>query len=1148
MQGRFRRMDLPAIILFVILLLFVPKDAGTVSHEVRKGELDLSGWQPYRDGPIRLDGEWEFYWRALLNQEDLASRPRRLRRTFFPVPGIWNRSGKRFDPPNGEGYATYRMMIRNVPSDIAECCLKIPDMPTAYRLWVDDTLIAENGVVGRNRETMRPWFSPKVVHFPIQRDHVTFILQVSNYFHRDGGIWHSLELGTEKDCFRMETLPLLFDTVLFGGLLIMGMYHIGLFALRPQDKAPLYFGLFCLVIGGRSLLVGQRIVYLIFPSLDFLMLQRFEFVLLFLGAPVFCLFFYHLFPSTVSRLFHRIVGIVNLLFIGAVVLFPLHIFAYTGDMFQLSMIPICIYMIIAVKNVTRAGIVGGWLFAGGFIMLLLTVINDTLYTQMLIRSRPLAHLGVFMFIFFQAFLLSKKFAATFQKVAVMTNELTLKNKALLRVDILKDEFLANTSHELKTPLHGIMGIAESMVHGATGPLTVVQRQNLDMIAGSGKRLFNLINDLLDFSKMRKSELRLNLRPVDLDSMADLVLAFSKSLVYKKPISLRKEIAPNVSAVIADEDRLQQILFNLVGNAVKYTPSGEVVIKAEQMGVDVFVSVADTGIGIAEKDQQRIFEDFEQVDGGVERSYPGTGLGLAISQKLVKLHGSSITLKSEPGKGSTFSFTLQAATQNVTDESAQNILVRSQLMDDELLQASPQIEIENQVVIDNPLSAAVASDNRTILVVDDEPVNLQLIYNQLKFNGYRVLSAQDGFEALEIVTEEKPDAVLLDIMMPRMSGFEVCRKMRADHDFYSLPIIMLTAKNRLADLIQGLESGANDYLTKPFHRTELLARLNTHLQAKESMQRLKQNVHLQAEIHRRKQIENELRISQRRLVRILDSANNAIVVMNQTGAVIFFNQGAERRFGYSVNEALQQTYETLLMESSAAVIRHCMETRGQKTKKNGMAPLRRHLMVTGRKSDGTLFETVLFLSSFEIGESCYYTMIFKADEVYAELTAPNENGLPQAAHATALGNAFVTISDYIDGTRNEDAVSLRTIDSSLDGIGERLHVAKEGADLRGLLVDIMNLSLKTWETKTGKNKVALAEESKIWKAYLDGSTWKTRTLDKYLSLKSLPQNPRWREVLRTANYVLACCPLSEMEKTEIVGLIRETERLLSEGMA
>ncbi|GAB4209949.1 MAG: hypothetical protein Fur006_70100 [Coleofasciculaceae cyanobacterium] len=418
-----------------------------------------------------------------------------------------------------------------------------------------------------------------------------------------------------------------------------------------------------------------------------------------------------------------------------------------------------------------------------------------------------------------------------------TQELERKNIALQQLDKLKDEFLANTSHELRTPLNGMIGIADSMLDGATGQLSELQRKNLLLIAQSGHRLAALVNDILDFSKLKHNTIELQLKPVGIREIVEVVLTFSQILIQKKDLQLINAIPPDLPPARADENRLQQILYNLVGNAIKFTEKGCVEISAslatedkalstEETQIDstekslIQITVSDTGIGIADDKLDRIFESFEQADGSTAREYGGTGLGLAVTKKLVELHGGCIRVESTVGVGSRFTFTLPVASGELLalgNSSYSSCLLRPLLTSN-----------EEQIV--QPLLIAQNQDQQfQILIVDDEPVNLQVLINHLSLQNYAITQATNGLEALELIEQGfKPDLILLDVMMPKMTGYEVCKKIREKFSAYELPIVMLTAKNQVNDLVEGFNVGANDYLTKPISKNELLARIKTHL--------------------------------------------------------------------------------------------------------------------------------------------------------------------------------------------------------------------------------------------------------------------------------------------------------------------------------
>jgi two-component system sensor histidine kinase ChiS len=391
-------------------------------------------------------------------------------------------------------------------------------------------------------------------------------------------------------------------------------------------------------------------------------------------------------------------------------------------------------------------------------------------------------------------------------------------QSLKKANQLKDEFLANTSHELRTPLNGIIGIAESLVDGVACPLVDDARDNLQLVISSGRRLANLVNDILDISKLKEGELILKENAVDIYQIGNLVGMVLNPLAMRKGLTLLNAIPKDLAFAKADEDRLQQIMHNLVGNAIKFTHTGLVTMTARQFPEYLELCVADTGPGIPAERFDLVFESFRQGDASVARVHGGTGLGLSLCRQLVQLHGGKIWIESVVGQGSKFFFTLPIAPEGAKLVSFEN---KSPALVSTVLPAG-------DYVLDS-LKAGVGNGEVRILAVDDEPINLKVLVNQLTSNHYQVSTATSGKDALAFLEKNPmPDLILLDVMMPRMSGYEVCKKIRERFDISILPVIMLTAKNQVSDLVEGLEAGANDYITKPFSKQELLARIRAHL--------------------------------------------------------------------------------------------------------------------------------------------------------------------------------------------------------------------------------------------------------------------------------------------------------------------------------
>ena len=391
---------------------------------------------------------------------------------------------------------------------------------------------------------------------------------------------------------------------------------------------------------------------------------------------------------------------------------------------------------------------------------------------------------------------------------------------LKQVDQLKDQFLANTSHELRTPLNGIIGLTESLKDGAAGEMSNEALDNLEMIANSGKRLTHLVNDILDFSKLKNHDIKLILGPVDIHAITDVVLKISRPLAQDKGLQLKNDVPEDVPLVSADENRVQQILYNLVGNAIKFSHKGNISVSAKEKEGYLQISVTDKGIGIPEDKFDSIFESFEQGDGSTSRQFGGTGLGLAVTKQLVELHKGEIKVQSELGKGSIFSFTLPLSVKKRSKS------LKKEETTPELIGERKNDTLKTEVI---PANGTVSGKDHHVLVIDDEPINRKVLQNYLQLAGYKITETTSGEEALRLLDENMDfDIVLCDVMMPGLSGYEVCESIRATYTASELPVILLTAKNRVSDLVVGFNAGANDYLTKPIAKNELLSRIKTHL--------------------------------------------------------------------------------------------------------------------------------------------------------------------------------------------------------------------------------------------------------------------------------------------------------------------------------
>ncbi|MFB9276961.1 ATP-binding protein [Cohnella cellulosilytica] len=785
-----------------------------------QGVMDLTQWDFQRDGTIKLVGEWDFYWHRLLTSEDFAEPGSLKPSGYADMPNVWNPyriDGKRLP---GYGYATYRLKLRmdSIPSTLA---LKIPIITTAYRVIVDGQTVAAGGQVAESRERAIADYAPQtVVIYPAARE-FDIIVQISNYLYPQGGMWYGMELGTAERVAASDRSEFALKMIVLGSTFILGLYHLVIFILRRSNRAPLYFGLICLLVAIRLLPVKDGFGTLGFPEPDIRLILFFEHMTYYAGITCATLFRRELYPDEFSKKAVRPFVWIGCGFILAAVVFPAEIYTRWSNLFySFAFLSIAYHTWGLLAAIWRKRD-GAWLHTIGSLVAGAAIIHDTLFLQSPHQyqglGQPIVPYGLMFMMFFEAIGLARRFSNAFRTIETMSDKLITLNRQ-------KDEFLANTSHELKTPLHGILNLSQSVLENGTTNLGDVQRDNLGTVVSVTQRLSSLINDILDFYKLKNSDILLYRRSVEVQGAMTASLEVLRHYIGNKPIRLELRLPDGLPQVFADENRLLQILYNLIGNAIKFTERGEIIVSARTEGEHLRISVSDTGIGIAQDKLDTIFQSFEQIGTSVAQEYGGTGLGLSITKRLVELHGGTIAVTSEAGKGSTFSFTMP-----IGKERAENASERWN-------GAAPteELGITEREIAATEEQRPSADSQYTILAVDDDPVNLQVIIGALSIEPYEVLVARNGEKALALL-ERHPqiDLVILDVMMPGLSGYETCRRIRRRFSLSELPVLLATVKNEPQDMLNGFDAGANDFLSKPFHTYELRARARTLLDMKRS---------------------------------------------------------------------------------------------------------------------------------------------------------------------------------------------------------------------------------------------------------------------------------------------------------------------------
>jgi len=466
--------------LLIVLLLAVAmsvtacgdKASRPSAPKIRHGVLDLSEWRLEGNGPVDLVGEWEFYWDKLVTSGEFEQQPGPEMTGYFDMPGYW--TGKRQNDRRfpADGYATFRLNIL-MGGQKGYFALKLLDLSSAYTCWINGRQVDSAGIVATKPERSKPQFSPKAVSFRSETDTLEIILQISNFHHRFGGPWEVIRFGRDKDMHALREKQVATSLFLFGSILIIGLYHLGLFVLRKHELPPLYFGLFCMMIALRPLATGEKYLVNLMPFLDWGILFKIEYLSFYIAAPLFTMFIHSIFRRDFSKWVLRAFQAAGVVFSTIVILFPVKIFTCTVQVYQLITLIGCAYVIFVLVSAAIRGRDGAVTFLLGFLILFLSVFNDILYANTLINTGYVVPFGLFVFIFFQSFLLSSRYAMAFTTIEIQREALQETNASYQ----LEIKHRKKAQDELNT-YHGRL---KELVAQRTEALTLTNRQLQDEI-------------------------------------------------------------------------------------------------------------------------------------------------------------------------------------------------------------------------------------------------------------------------------------------------------------------------------------------------------------------------------------------------------------------------------------------------------------------------------------------------------------------------------------------------------------------------------------------------------------------------------------------------------------------------------------------
>ena len=813
-----------------------------------RGVLDLSRWQVDRDGPIRLAGQWEFYWGELLSPDDFQLGIAPEKNGWFNMPGVWNGAFVDGLELGGAGFATFRLRIHLDPRQGRQALL-IPYAFTAYRLWIDGQPAVTVGRVGKGADTMSPAYRTSIAYIDPQADgEVELILQISNFMHAKGGMRGPIRLVSASQASGLKHRALVTDVMVFGCLLIMSIYHLFLFAFRRSDQFNLYFALLCLFFGLRAGLTGEVFLVDLFASLDWQTTVRLEWLCVYTGGPLGIAFVRSLFPDECALGLYQGSLVIGAVLALVTLLAPSIVF--TGMFPYLT--PIISLMLGYIAWVTFRAVLrrrfGAILMLASLLLVVATVVNDMLYANDLIQTGYAISYGLLFFVFSQAMILANRSARAFQRleatnaayqleikereraeaevrayqdrledlVRERTDALAVANQRLQReLDERKaaeseklqlQEHLqraqkmealgtlaGGVAHDLNNILSGLVGYPDLLLQDL--PEDSDLRKPMKTIQQSGRKAAAIVQDLMTLARRGVADFQV----LDLNRIVTDYLEspeFEKLIQFHPAVKLTSHLAADLTPVKGSPVHLFKTVMNLVSNAAEAMPDGGTILIQtanrsvdRRLGDNGAVPEGDYAVLIVRDNGIGISKDdlkriFEPFYSKKVMGKSGTGLGMAVVWGTVKDHSGFIDTRSREGAGTTF--TLYFPTTREIPKSA----------------SDPWSLADHQ------------GYGQTILIVDDVAEQREIATAMLTKLGYRTEVVSSGEAAVDYVAHRTVDLLLLDMVMdPGIDGLETYRRILAIHP--GQKAVIASGYAETSRIREAQRIGPVGYLKKPY---------------------------------------------------------------------------------------------------------------------------------------------------------------------------------------------------------------------------------------------------------------------------------------------------------------------------------------------
>lgn len=789
---------------FVGVSMWLSAKTDRSAPSVREGVLDVGGWDFDENGTLSLDGDWAFYPNVLLTPDQTRSLP--MPRRYLHVPGNWDgwQDGESA-AMKGYGYGTYRLVIRNAPQD-RQLAISKNYARFADKLYVGGVQMAESGQTGTSRENYVPRNVPYTVNFSLQETETEVLLQVANFDYKNGGITNSLHFGLAGDIAVKKNVQSALEWMGLVFFMFLGLLMAGLYVWLQRDSLLLLLGAFFFIFAVTIIMNGERQFLQLFPEVSFELAFKIKSISVYMTPALLFSISRKLIVQPVMRSIFLVSAWSVTVYCAWIVVLPFRIYSIVQDAMYAAVTAVYAVLAVFLLISYMTGRYGSLekrqfqLFFGAVWSILLTGISVIL-SHLNLVSAVLTNITVDMLILFIATLLIHQYVGAYSAMRRLTRQLQI-------ADRMKDEFLLITSHELNTPLHGIINMSQSLLKTPYRKSSeTAMKEKLQMIRNTAYRMSNMVKDIIDVSRMKEGRLEVRIGRVDLATCVTVVMEVFGFLAKGKNTVLVHRIDSDARFVAADENRLVQVLYNAINHSLKNRQDGVLSIGSSRQGGFVHIVVEHTGASHA-------------ADGGDAaadaEAENGFAVGLSVAYELVELMDGKFMLNGDSGM---IEIDLPAA--EAADKWSYPEVAVAMEPD-----AAPSSEPADSV------GRSSKSGMPRLLIASADPVNVEHLYGMLVTEGFDVVCAVSDAEAYSLITRlDRPDLVLLDVMLPEGNGYELCRRIRRHFTQAELPVLFISVRNTPADIEAGIEAGGSDFIARPLDAGEIRVRVNTLLAMK-----------------------------------------------------------------------------------------------------------------------------------------------------------------------------------------------------------------------------------------------------------------------------------------------------------------------------